>query len=173
MNTKTINILFSRYKGFSSNLIYFFFGRTFTHVSIALDNKIEYFYSFNKKGFRKEYPIKHKKLIKSELYTVEVTDEEYEIIKQKIEKFEQQKDTLKYSPLGVFLCFFNVRKKFKNKYFCSQFVAESLQEIKSEKIQKDASLYSPNKLHKEVINNFKIKNIIHNPIDLIRKKQLY
>lgn len=159
METKTINILFSRYKDFNSKIIYLIGGRSYTHVSIALDEDNEYFYSFNKKGFRKEYPKKHKKLISNTLYKIEVTQEEFDKIKSKIEEFEIKKDVLKYSLLGVLFCFLRIKRKSKNKYFCSQFVAETLTNIKEFKLEKDASLYFPHKLAKTIKEKLSIVEI--------------
>ena len=58
--TKTISILFSTYTDVASKVVYLLSNRGYTHVSIALDSNFEYFYAFNTKGFRKEYPKKHK-----------------------------------------------------------------------------------------------------------------
>ena len=60
MEKKVITILFSRYHTFMANFLHIVSGRGYTHASIALDEDDEYFYSFNSKGFRKEYPKKHK-----------------------------------------------------------------------------------------------------------------
>lgn len=161
MQTKTITILFSKYKDLNSKLIYLFGGRSYTHVSIALDEENEYFYSFNKKGFRKEYPKKHKTLVSNTLYKIEVTEEEFNLIKKKIEEFESKKDILKYSLIGVIFCLLRIKRKSRNKYFCSQFVAETLTNIKGFKLEKDASLYTPKKLSKlikEKLSVIEIKN---------------
>ena len=164
MNEKrTITILFSRYTDITSKFIYLISGRGYTHVSISLDENNEYFYSFNKKGFRKEYPKKHLRLVKSVSYKIQVSEEEYNNIKTKIEEFNSMKDSLKYSLFGVLFCFLHIKFKFKNKYFCSQFVAEILEEIEDFHLGKDHSLYFPNDLYLLVQNFLPIKEINYNP----------
>ena len=54
--TRTISVLFTTYTDFISRLVGLFSGFGCTHVSISLDENDEYFYAFNTKGFRKEYP---------------------------------------------------------------------------------------------------------------------
>lgn len=162
-NKRIITILFSQYKDLTSNFIYFLGGKGYTHVSIALDESNEYFYSFNKKGFRKEYPKKHLKRVKSVSYKVQVTEEEFIKIKNKIEEFNNAKDYLQYSLLGVIFCFLHIKYKFKDKYFCSQFVAEVLEEIEEFHLKKDYCLYFPNELQKLVQNFLPIKEIVYNP----------
>lgn len=47
---KVITVLLTRYYSTFSNFIYFVSGKGYTHASIALDDKNEYFYSFNFRG---------------------------------------------------------------------------------------------------------------------------
>lgn len=57
----TIVVLFTCYKDMASDFIYYISGKGYTHASIALEENPEYYYSFNSKGFRKEYPQRYKK----------------------------------------------------------------------------------------------------------------
>ena len=45
--------------------------------------------------------------------------------------------------LGPVFCFFGLPIRVKNKYFCSQFVAELLSRYRIAKLKKPASLYHP------------------------------
>ena len=153
MEKKVITILFSRYHTFMANFLHIVSGRGYTHASIALDEDDEYFYSFNSKGFRKEYPKKHKnRNAKCVGFRLEISKEAYERIKATIEKFEAKKDKLYYSNMGIFCCFFQIPYKKQDRYFCSQFVAEVLHRCEVLKLKKKSSLYFPKDFlkHKEL-----------------------
>ncbi|MDD3367674.1 MAG: hypothetical protein PHP50_02130 [Lachnospiraceae bacterium] len=57
-------------------------------------------------------------------------------------------EALSYSRIGVVFCLLRIPFKIRNRYFCSQFVAETLQQTESVKLSKKASLYLPNELPK-------------------------
>lgn len=162
---KVITVLFSRYHTFMANFLHFVSGRGYTHASLALDEDDEYFYSFNSKGFRKEYPKKHKnRNEKCVGYRLEISKEAYERIKSAIEKFEAKKDKLYYSNFGIFCCFLQIPYKKKDYYFCSQFVVEMLQMASEIKLKKKASLYMPHQLLKEIKNQLCIREVVYNPL---------
>lgn len=101
---KTISILFTEYTDFASRIVHFWSGGGYTHVSIALDEENEYFYSFNTKGFRKEYPKKHKNRTKKNVcYLLEVTEECFLKLKEMIKAFEEKKEKHKYNWIGMIL----------------------------------------------------------------------
>ena len=58
---RTIVVLFTSYKDAISDFVYYISGRSYTHASISIDENNDYFYSFNMKGFRREYPKRYKK----------------------------------------------------------------------------------------------------------------
>lgn len=146
-NTHTISVLFTRYHSTFSNFVYWISGRGYTHASIALDDKNESYYSFNFRGFCKENAGKIKKRsTKSVCFYIEVSDESYQKMKEKLEHFQQQKEQYGYCRIGVFLCILHIACKFKNHYFCSQFVAEMLKMVDTLSLNKKAELYFPNDL---------------------------
>lgn len=158
---KVITVLLTRYYSTFSNFIYYTSGRGFTHASVALDEEGEYFYSFNKKGFRKEYPKKHKRRgAKSVCYKLEVTSEDYETICQRV----QEKEKFHYSRLGVLCCLLHIPFKRKYYYFCSQFVADLLQQCKTVYMHKNTALYLPNHLPGELAHQGCLKEIVYNAI---------
>lgn len=162
---RIITVLLTRYYSTFSSFIYYISGRGYTHASISLDNETEYFYSFNFKGFRKEYPKKHKHRIgRSISYKLEMSQEDFERIKQRIEEMEREKDNLYYSRIGVFLCMLHIPCKIKNHYFCSQFVAEMLQLSNVVIMKKHTSLYMPNQLPTELARQDCLKEIIYNQV---------
>lgn len=151
-STRTISILFSTYTDFVSRLIGLMSGWDCTHVSISLDDKDEYFYAFNTKGFRKEYPRKHKKRTKENTcIKLEVSQEQYTTIKNTIKKFERKRKKYTYNYWGVILSLFRLKHSSKNKYFCSEFMAELLEKAKVLKLKKSKSKYLPYHLKKELL----------------------
>lgn len=150
-----ISILFSTYTDWASRVVALTSGFGYTHVSIALDDKKEYFYAFNTKGFRKEYPKKHKNKMSNNIcYFLEVTNRQYKKLCKLIRKFERNNDKkkYKYNWLGLFSCMVRIPIKFENRYFCSQFVAKLLEWSDIMKFKRSTSRYLPNQLNNEVKN---------------------
>lgn len=147
-----ISILFSTYTDFASRMIYYRSGGGFTHVSISLDDKREYFYAFNTKGFRKEYPRKHKRVLCNLCYFLEITHSKYKKLCKAIKKIERNSKKYKYNYFGIACCMFGIPLKTKYRYFCSQFVAKLLEIAEIIKLKKSASRYLPNQLNKEIRN---------------------
>lgn len=165
MGKKTITVLLTRYISTFSNFIYWISGRGYTHASIALDDGEEYFYSFNFKGFRREYPRRWgRKCGKSICYKLEVSEEAYEKVRMRIEEMEQNREKLCYSRLGVIFCLLHIPYKRKNSYFCSQFVMEMLELSGSVLPEKNTSLYLPNQLPEVLGKSSCLKAIICNPL---------
>lgn len=164
-NKRIITVLFTRYSDRISNLIYYITGRGYTHASLSLDEREDCYYSFNFKGFRMEHPQKHKNRCGNSIaYRLEVTNQEYEEIKNRIDDMVKEKDRFGYSCFGAFMSIIGIPFKKENRYFCSQFVAELLQQTKSICLNKKASLYMPNDLSLALRNQSCLRNIIYNPI---------
>ena len=85
-------------------------------------------------------------------------------LKKKIEEMEEMKENLHYSRIGVLLCLFHIPCKMQNQYFCSQFVAETLELADSVFLSKNAALYLPNQLSLELCKQSCLKEIICNPV---------
>ena len=146
-NTHVISVLFTRYHSTFSNFVYWVSGRGYTHASIAIDDKNDYFYSFNFNGFCREDAKKIKKCsTKSVCFYIEVPEESYQKMKERLEHFQQQKEEYGYCRIGVFLCVLHIACKFRNHYFCSQFVAEMLKMVDTLSLNKKAESYFPNDL---------------------------
>lgn len=162
---RMVTVLLTRYYSTFSTFIYIISGRGYTHASIALDEENEYFYSFNFKGFWKEYPKKHKRKSKKSIgYKLEISQEDFDKIKEKIEKMENGEEKFRYSRIGVLLCLLRIPCKRKRHYFCSQFVAEMLMLAKTVSMKKKASLYLPNHLSYELSRQSCLREIVFNPI---------
>lgn len=161
----TISILFSRYSGFVSQLLYLVSGREFTHSSIALDTNDEYFYSFNTKGFRREHPIRHKNRHKRTLcLRIKIDNESYEKLHSMIEEFNKERESWSYNWVGIFACIVHIPVKRKRQYFCSQFIADLLQKAGTIKWRKNVSLYLPNALKEELIDRDMVVEMVEDII---------
>ena len=78
-----------------------------------------------------------------QLYRVEVSDEVYNVAQTTLEDHAEQADKFKYSTLGLFLCIMRIVYKRKHQYFCSQFVSETLEQLKAVPLEKHSALYLP------------------------------
>ena len=109
----------------------------FSHASLSIDNEFTDMFSFGRKGM-KVFPggfakenlrtrvLKKYENCPCEVISMEVTDENYENIKNKARYFSDNKDLFGYSYIGIFACWCRIKLKFKNRYFCSQCVSEIL-----------------------------------------------
>ena len=110
----------------------------YNHCSLSLDRSLENIYSFGRKelrnvfsagfvneskssGFFKEY---HDSVIA--VIQVPVSHEEKERIVEIIAEFQSSPTHFKYSLLGLIYCYLGIPRKRKDKFFCSQFVAQVL-----------------------------------------------
>jgi inositol transport system substrate-binding protein len=91
------------------------------------------------------------------LYEVKVSEKTYNKLKEEVTTYIANKGELKYSTLGLVMCFLRIPLKRKNRYFCSQFVAEVLHKCEAIKLNKKSSLYFPKDFikHKELKLIFK------------------
>lgn len=161
-NPKHIFILLTRTATPFSRVIRFFTQCDYTHASLGLQENSFDFFSFGRKeaytlptsaGFINENLVEGILYRNAEanciLYKLCVSKEVYEEITKTIKTFELQYQQYRYSFLGVFLCYFNIPHTIKNRYFCSQFVAEVLTTTKALDINKNPSVYHPSDFLKE------------------------
>lgn len=159
---KNIVVCLSRDRSFFSYMTYYLDGGGYTHASIALDEDSEYYYSFNFKGFKKEYRTSLKKRPREMVrYIVSVTEKQYDELKQILEDMEAHKEKYKYSRLGVSLCLFRVPNSGvgEDHYFCSQFVADVLNESGCLDTHKIPAMSTPNDLKVDLENSGKVIDI--------------
>lgn len=162
---KVISVLLTRYYSTFSSFIYWTTGRGYTHASLSLDESDEEFYSFNFKGFCKECPRRHKRRSKRSIcYRLEISQECYKRIKDRIEVIERKKGEWSYSRLGVLFCLVHIPYKRDKYYFCSQFVADMLSLSEDIVLGKKASLYLPNHLPGELEHQCCLRKIDYNLI---------
>lgn len=115
-------------------------GKQYNHASIALDEDLEELYSFGRVnpynafvgGFVKEGinkgTFKRFSNTKAKIYSMEVTDEQYEAIKENIYDIRDRKDCYHFNFLGIIFAGVNKNYERKNRFYCSQFVKHVLDE---------------------------------------------
>lgn len=122
-----------------SRTIKIFTNNSYTHASISLDKNMEEMYSFGRLnpynpfigGFVKEGihigTFKRFKNTKTSIYSLEITEKQYEKLKEIISEFLKNKKIYKFNFLGLVLAGINKRYRRKNKFYCSEFVKEVLE----------------------------------------------
>lgn len=139
---KKIYILLTYTGTILSRIIKGYTKAEFSHVSISLDKKLTQMYSFGRLnaynpfigGFIHEQidkgTFKRFKNTKSKVYSLEITDEQYDIIRITINAFEASKKEYKFNILGLFAAGFNIRVKRKKSLYCAEFVKHVLETAK-------------------------------------------
>lgn len=142
MNTKTkkIYIILTHTGTVLSRIIKKITKDEFSHISIALDKELNEMYSFGRlnpynpfwAGFVHEHinsgTFKRFKLTETKVYSLEINEEEYNKIKKIIYDMKTRREKLKFNIIGLFAVAFNRRIKFKNSFYCAEFVKYALEE---------------------------------------------
>lgn len=154
-DTKEIYILLIRTQSLLSRVIHIATKEPYTHVSIGMASDCTQFYSFARRYARLPLPagFVHESIESGmmarckdapcALYRLNVSQTSYRAIRRKFKRMLPVQRRFQYSVLGTFLCFFGIAYKRRNKYFCSQFVAETLNEVGAMKLTKLPELYHP------------------------------
>lgn len=143
---REITILLTKYSDWISSLLYHFCGKGYTHASIGMEQNPETYYSFNYKGFAVETKEKHKRrgVRHSRCYRIQVSEEAYQRMQEQIKMFLKEKERFRYTRLGLLCCTLQIPMKWKDHYFCSQFVAELLEQSGAVALSKSSTLFLPN-----------------------------
>lgn len=117
-----------------SKIIKYYTHAEYAHVSLSLDQELKKMYSFGRKnaynpfigGFVHERinsgTFKRFKRTKALIYALELTDEQYKVIKKLILEFESQRNIYKFNIIGLFGSAFNLKYRKKNYFYCAEFV---------------------------------------------------
>ena len=135
MNEAKVYLLFTNTGTMFTKLIQLYTKHALNHASIAFDEQLEEIYSFGRKkpynpfigGFVKEQV--NEGLMKNAecaVYSLSVSKEEYELMREEVRRIEQRKEQMKYNLMGLFAIIFNQTWERDNAFFCSQFVATVL-----------------------------------------------
>ncbi len=131
---KNIYIILTHTGTMLSRIIKRYTKDEFSHSSIALDAKLNKMYSFGRLdpynpfigGFVHEYIDKgtYKRFYNtwSKIYSLEVTDEQYDKLSNIINKFEMNKDLYKFNIIGLIGAGFNKKIKTEKSFYCAEFV---------------------------------------------------
>ena len=134
---KELFLFLSSTKTKVSKTVRFFTRSKTTHSALCLNGKFDFMYTFGRKTL-KTFPagFVHENIRKNilhvqnscycEVYRLFISDEAYENLLKEIEKYEAEIEKYKYAVLGAWLCLLRIKKTFKYKRFCSQFVANLL-----------------------------------------------
>lgn len=134
--SKTKNIYFVHtYTGtILAKIVKLYTKKKYSHISIALDESLDKMYSFGRLnpynpfigGFVVESTkwgtFKRFKNTKTVIFSYEVSEEQYEKIKNEIDNFINNKAQYRFNILGLFLVMFNVKLKRNNCFYCAEFV---------------------------------------------------
>lgn len=155
MPQRDIYILLIRSGSFFSRIIHTATKEEFTHVSVGMESDCTEFYSFARRYTRLPLPAGFVKesldtglMAKSKsapcaLYRMTVPEHTYRHMRRRFKKMLSCKKAFRYSIIGTFFCFFGKAYRRENKYFCSQFVAETLSNAGALKLTKQPELYHP------------------------------
>ncbi len=139
MNSEKIYIIQMHTRTIPARLVRLVTRYEYSHIGICLTNKCDEVYSFGRKSLRNIFNggfVKEKKdgaffnkfnKTVCRIYELEIDKEQYTKIKERLEKMEQN-NIYKYDFLGAFLRAFKIPISFQNKYVCSSFVAELLEQ---------------------------------------------
>lgn len=154
-NTDTIYIMLSFTGTILSRIVKVVTSREYSHVSVALDLEFNSLYSFGRLNPRNPFSggfVKEEidsgtyKLFKNtvcQIYSLKVTSEQYQALKQFIDDFYADKDRYKFNIIGLFGPMINVPMNREYKYFCSQFVGKALLTSGIYSFNKDIGLIKP------------------------------
>lgn len=163
---KTIAIVLSKFTDPVSRLVSLLNGCNFTHVSLSLDAGMDAMYSFTFKGFTRESAAKFKRhgVEQVKCYQLRISDGAYQQLQQRIARFETHREDYRYSLLGVICCFLHIPYHAEKKYFCSQFVAESLQAARAVYLRKRPARYLPGNLMRELNASLQLARVQYHPL---------
>lgn len=136
--SRKIYIVISQTGTVLSRILKVITGAEYNHVSLCLSRDLELMYSFGRKnpynpfygGFVLESPnfgtFKRFVNTKVKVISIDVDEETYDQIKQRLEYMLLNKNEFGYNYLGLYLAALKIRFTVKNRYFCSEFVKDVL-----------------------------------------------
>lgn len=148
---KKIYILLTRLPDHVSHTLGVIKQSYYTHASIGLEEDLNTFYTFAYKGFRIEnidWYVKKERDFPCTLYELKVSEKVYNETRDKLFSFVENKQEFSYSFVGVILGLLHIPHKFKNQYFCSQFVSEILKDCNIVELHKPSSTFFPGDFRK-------------------------
>ena len=154
MDEYTIYILLTRSGTWFSRLIHFATRDDYTHASIGLDGPSGPFYSFARKyrylalpaGLVEEQITVCRRAVPCCLYALKVNEESYRRLRRQLRRMYARREAYRYSVLGAVACWLDISLQRRDRYFCSQFVAELLESCGAVELPKPPTLLRPAEL---------------------------
>lgn len=139
---KNIYIVLTHTGTLLSKIIKCYTKDEFSHCSISLDIELNQMYSFGRLhpynaffgGFVHEYIDKgtFKRFYKTitKVYSLEITDKQYEKIRNNVMKIQKNKEEYKFNVLGLFAAGFNKKIGEEKSFYCAEFVKYVIENAK-------------------------------------------
>lgn len=153
---KSVYILLTRSSSVLSRSINWMTGDAWTHVSLALDIRLERMYSFGRhnphfplpaglvcESLQKGYFAIHNRM-PCMLMRLWVEDTVYTELEHSLNQMLGEADRFRYNIFGLMLCRMEIAYTRETHFFCSQFVSKMLLESGALQLPKDISLMRPN-----------------------------
>ena len=152
---KTIYILLTRSQTIVSRMVSLFTGAQYTHISIAFESDLNPLYSSSRKNGRTILPAGpcHEYINKGYfgrhmdipciLYTLEVSDEQYEAAHTQAKNIIANADIYHFNIIGLITCRLGICFHRENHYFCSQLAGEILKRSGALVIPREPVLLKP------------------------------
>lgn len=149
---RQICVLLTKYSDWISTLVYHVGGRGFTHSSISLEEAPDTYYSFNLRGFAVETAEKHRRrgVKNSRCIRLQISDAAYARIRERLMEMLAHRTRYRYTRLGVLFCLLRLPFRWRDHYFCSQFVAELLRDSGAVPLRSAPGRYLPNRFAVEL-----------------------
>lgn len=131
---KNIYIVLTHTGSLLSRIIKLYTKAEFSHVSISLDEGLNEMYSFGRLkpynpfigGFVHESirfgTFKRFQNTKAEIYSITLTNKQYETIKRTIKKMKKKRKLYTFNIVGLFAIVFNIKYKKENSFYCAEFI---------------------------------------------------
>lgn len=158
-NTYSVYILLTRSPTLFSRLIHFATDDAFTHASISLDGPGGRFYSFARIYDQLALPaglVEEGRRWRSQpwsstpcrLYELQVSPAVYRRLRRRLEAMYARRELYSYNLLGALSCWFHHPLPRRRHFFCSQFVAQLLEECGAVELEKPPALVRPGDLER-------------------------
>ena len=155
MQQHEVYLVLTRSHTVLSRLIHQITQKPYTHAGICLDDDLSQFYTFGRRYLYSVWPagLTEESLLRGifqiqytspcAIYRLTIDHASFLRLKDQILIMYAQKQLYKYHLLGIIKCQLGIAHKRPYYYFCSQFVAEMLQNAKIVHLPKDPSLMKP------------------------------
>lgn len=139
-STRNVYIVLTQTRTYPARAIRLYTHEPYAHASIAFDEDLEEMYSFARRGIYNPF---NAGFIREDIdkgifgkftstacgiYRLKITERQYHCLQREIDVFNRNKEAYSYNYLGLLGAAFNIPIRFKQRYFCSQFVAYVLEQ---------------------------------------------